>query len=132
MGTVSLRPRGVLTGLTEIPAFTPPPGTTLVAVQVSLSDIISMALDFSFTVELSRDSGATWISAGGCGLSLPRSGGVLVAGGLEIQSEAGGVFVAASTDLNISLVSPTDLNTRVRASLTTNEPFTATITGVVL
>lgn len=133
MATLSLQARATVpSGTTTIPPFQPPIGTRIVVVQVSLADILSLTLDFSLAVELSRDAGVTWMAAGGCGLSLPRANGQLTAGGLRVPKEGGGDVVAASTDLNISLAIPTDAQSRVRARVVSNEAFTAAITGVVL
>lgn len=103
-------------GTTSFGPVTPPLGMSKIQVAIDRTLLTSVTLVVSWAIELSRDSGLTWVSWGGGG----TIGGVLVDNLLNPITES---------SFTVNFGSPTDPATQVRGTITSNEVVVTSVTA---
>jgi|SRR6267142_3257721 len=102
-------------GVTSFGPITPPIGLTSIQIAVDRTLLTSITLKINWSIELSRDSGATWKSWGGAG----------AVGGALLDSLSNPITESSFT---VNFDSLTDVATRVRGSITSNEIVITSVT----
>lgn len=108
-----------------------PAGFTILMISFDLRQVASLTPVFTTSVEISLDSGANWVSAGGNGLNLAQSGYVLN-GGVLSRSASDALGPGAPVRVfakQVSLMHAETATRQVRGVLTCSE---AVIAGVTL
>lgn len=105
----------LLAGKTAFGPITPPPGLSTVQVAVDRTGLALLTQPINWQIDLSLDSGVTWLPWGGAGCQA----GTVTDRNLVVQTES---------SFTVSFPRPTDANTRVRGSITTLESVTTSVT----
>jgi len=95
-------------GTTAFGPVAVPTGITQIEVQLDRAGMASETLRIDWALEVSQDSGATWLSWGGA-------------------STAGGPPLTGVSSFTIALPNPSNAGRRVRGSVTLNETVTLSI-----
>lgn len=117
MATTSVVPLtgAILTGKTTWGPITPPVGTTAIQVAIDRTSLGLLTQMISWDAEISFDAEGTWWGCGGTGAFAGQITDVVL--GLLTESS----FIQ-------TLPAPTDVNARLRGSITTLEPLTTSVT----
>ena len=111
-------------GTHVLPEATVPTGLVRAKALFDLTHLTQLTLVMSIALELSQDNGATWLSAGGGGLDLPRSGFTI--NGSVITSAQGQVVTVSG--ITINLPNPANAQRKIRGTAVLSEDFLTQIT----
>src|SRR6266850_7101597 len=105
----------LLTGKSTFGPITPPLGLSSVQVAIDRTGLALLTQPINWQIDLSLDSGATWLPWGGAGCPA----GQITDINLVVQTES---------SFTVNFQQLTDANTRLRGSITTLEPLTTSVT----